>query len=49
MESKMEYEAYKFAVELLTWEEVPEEDETLEQFAASVGVPVDMMRYRVFG
>lgn len=49
MESKMEYEAHMFAVELLTWGEGPEEDETLEQFAASVGVPVDMIRYRVFG
>lgn len=49
MESRVEYEGHKFAAELLTWEEVPEEDETLERFAARVGVPVEMMRYRVIG
>jgi len=47
MESKVEYEANKFTVELLTWGERPEIDETLEQFAARVGVPVEMMRYKV--
>ena len=49
MESKVEYEAHRFAVELLAWGEVPEEDEGVEQFAARVGVPVEMVRYRVFG
>ncbi|HHY99223.1 MAG TPA: ImmA/IrrE family metallo-endopeptidase [Firmicutes bacterium] len=47
MESKVEYEANRFAVELLAGDEEPRLDETLEQFAARVGVPVEMMRYRV--
>ncbi len=44
MESKVEYEANRFTVELLTWGESPEIDETVEQFATRVGVPVEMMR-----
>lgn len=47
MESKIEYEANRFAVELLAGDQEPEIDETVEQFAARVGVPVEMMRYRV--
>ncbi|NPV80684.1 MAG: ImmA/IrrE family metallo-endopeptidase [Firmicutes bacterium] len=47
MESKVEYEANRFAVELLAGDQKPEIDETLEQFAGRVGVPVEMMRYRV--
>ncbi|NPV54673.1 MAG: ImmA/IrrE family metallo-endopeptidase [Firmicutes bacterium] len=46
MGSKVEYEANRFAVELLTGQE-PEAGETLEQFAVRVGVPVEMMmRYK---
>lgn len=47
MESKVEYEANKFTVELLTWGEEPELDETLEHFAARVGIPVEMVRYKI--
>lgn len=47
MESKVEYEAHRFAVELLAWGEVPEEDEGVEQFAARIGVPAEIMRYRI--
>jgi len=47
MESRVEYEANKFAVELLTWGENPEIDETLEKFASKIGVPVEMMRYKI--
>jgi Zn-dependent peptidase ImmA (M78 family) len=47
MESRVEYEANRFTVELLTWGEEPELDETLEHFAARVGLPVEMMRYKV--
>ncbi|WP_172613421.1 ImmA/IrrE family metallo-endopeptidase [Moorella sp. E306M] len=47
MESRVEYEANRFTVELITWDEKPELNETLEQFAARVGLPVDMMRYKV--
>lgn len=44
MESKVEYEANRFAVELLAGDADPEEGETLEQFAARVGVPKEMIR-----
>lgn len=47
MESRVEYEANKFAVELLTWGEEPEFDESMEHFAARVGLPVEMMRYKI--
>ena len=47
MESKVEYEANRFAVELLAGGQEPEVDETLEQFAARVGVSVEMIRYKV--
>ncbi|SFR03326.1 ImmA/IrrE family metallo-endopeptidase [Desulfoscipio geothermicus] len=47
MESRVEYEANKFAVELLTWGEEPEFNESMEHFAARVGLPVEMMRYKV--
>ena len=47
MESRVEYEANKFAVELLTWGENPEIDETLEKFAIRIGVPVEMIRYKI--
>lgn len=47
MEPKTEYEANRFAVELLTWEETQELEETLDQFAARVGIPRDMLRYKV--
>lgn len=47
MESKIEYEANKFAVELLLWGEEPELEETLEQFAARIGLPVEMIRYKI--
>jgi Zn-dependent peptidase ImmA (M78 family) len=47
MESKVEYEANRFTVELLTWGEEPEIEETVEHFAARMGLPVEMMRYRV--
>ncbi|GAB6172037.1 ImmA/IrrE family metallo-endopeptidase [Paradesulfitobacterium aromaticivorans] len=44
MESKVEYEANRFAVELLAGDADPEEGETLEQFAARMGVPWEMIR-----
>jgi len=44
MESKVEYEANRFTVELLTWGEEPECGETLDCFAARVGLPVEMAR-----
>lgn len=47
MESRVEYEANRFTVELLTGDEEPELNETLEQFAARLGIPVEMMRYRI--
>ena len=47
MEPRVEYEANRFAVELLAGNEEPGLDETLEQFAARVGVPVEMIRYKV--
>lgn len=47
MEPKVEYEANRFAVELLTGDQKPEIDETLEQFAARVGMPVEMIQYRI--
>ena len=47
MESRVEYEANRFTVELLTWGEEPGLDETLEQFAARVGVPVEIMRSKL--
>lgn len=45
----MEYEANRFVVELLTAREELEPEESLEQFAARVGVPVEMMRYKIIG
>jgi len=47
MEPKTEYEANRFAVELVAWGESPTIDETLEGFAARVGVPVELMKYKV--
>lgn len=49
MEPKVEYEANRFVVELLTAREELEPEESLEQFAARVGVPVEMMRYNRLG
>lgn len=46
MEPKVEYEANRFAAELLAGNEEPEPGETLERFAARTGVPVKMMRHR---
>ncbi len=46
MDTDVECEANRFAVELLTWGEQPEQDETLEHFAARVGMPAEMMRYK---
>lgn len=46
-EPKVEYEANRFMVELLAGDEDPEVGETLEQFAARVRLPVEMMRYKV--
>lgn len=46
METRVEYEANRFTVELLTWGEEPECDETLEHFADRVGLPVEMTRYK---
>ena len=43
MESKVEYEANRFAVRLLTWGEEPEPGETLEQYAARVGLPMKIV------
>lgn len=47
MESRAEYEANQFTVELLTWGKEPESDESLEHFAARVGLPAEMMRYKI--
>jgi len=47
MEDKVEYEANRFMVELLSWDEKQERDETMEQFAKRIGVPAEMMRYKV--
>lgn len=47
MENKVEYEANRFMIELLTGDEDPEVGESLEQFAARVGLPVEMMRYKI--
>lgn len=47
MESKVEYEANRFAAELLSWDEELELNETMEHFAVRAGVPVKMMRYKV--
>ncbi|WP_027364936.1 ImmA/IrrE family metallo-endopeptidase [Desulfotruncus alcoholivorax] len=47
MESRVEYEANRFTVELLTWGEEPESDESMEHFAARVGLPKEMMRYKI--
>ncbi|MQL52989.1 ImmA/IrrE family metallo-endopeptidase [Desulfofundulus thermobenzoicus] len=47
MEPRVEYEANRYAVELLTWGDEPEVNETLEQFAARVGLPVEMIRYKI--
>jgi len=43
METGAEYEANRFAVELLTFSGKPEPGETLEQFAARFGVPKDLL------
>lgn len=47
MESRVEYEANRFTVELLTLGENPESDESMEHFAARVGLPKEMMRYKI--
>lgn len=47
METKVEYQANRFMVELLTGDKDPEAGETLEQFAARLGMPAEMMRYRI--
>ncbi|GAV24766.1 ImmA/IrrE family metallo-endopeptidase [Carboxydothermus islandicus] len=47
MESKIEYDANRFAVELLTWGEEPDLDETMEHFAARIGLPKEMLRYKI--
>lgn len=47
MKTKVEYEANRFAVELLCGEDKPEKGEGVEHFAARIGVPVEMMRYRL--
>lgn len=44
MESKIEYEANRFAVELLAGDEEPEEGETVEQFANRLCIPSEMIR-----
>lgn len=44
MESKIEYEANRFAAELLVGDEEPIEGETIEQYANRLGVPLDMIR-----
>jgi len=46
LDSKVEYEANRFTAELITWGEEQGIDETLEHFAARVGLPVEMMKYR---
>lgn len=43
MQSKIEHQANCFAVELLTYGQDPEPDETLEQFMLKVGIPSEMM------
>lgn len=49
METKAEYEANRFAVELLTFSCEPEPGETLERFAARFGVPKDLLaRFKAF-
>ncbi len=45
MEPKIEYQANRFAVELLTGDKEPNVGESTEQFAARVGIPKEMMRY----
>ncbi len=45
----VEREANLFALELLSGDEQPYWGETVEQFSARVGVPVEMVGYRVAG
>lgn len=45
MESQIEYEANRFAIELLTGEAEPAEGETIAQYAARLNIPPDMIRY----
>ncbi|WP_425805262.1 ImmA/IrrE family metallo-endopeptidase [Desulfitobacterium sp. Sab5] len=44
MESKVEYEANRFMVELLAGEEEPNINETIGQFATRLGIPREMIR-----
>ncbi len=49
-EPRIEYEANRFAVELLTFGEEPEPGEPLEHYAARVGVPLEtLLRYKRSG
>lgn len=45
----VEREANLFAMELLAGDEQPYWEETVEQFAARVGIPAEMMGYRLAG
>lgn len=45
----IEREANLFAIELLVGDEQPYRGETIEQFAARVGVPAEMVGYRLVG
>lgn len=47
MEPKVEYNANRFAVELVTYGKRPCLSETLEQFAGRTGVPLELIRYKV--
>lgn len=47
MEPLIEREANRFAVELLAGHDEPMRDESMERFATRVGVPLEMMRYRI--
>lgn len=46
---KVEHEAKRFAEGLLWGGEESKLGETIERFAARVGLPVGMVRYRVLG
>ena len=46
MEPKLEYEVNRFAMELLFGNDKPEAGESLEYFAARLGIPIELMRYR---
>lgn len=45
MNTKYEYEANRFMVELLTYDEEPDIDETLDRYAMRIGVPFEIMKY----